>query len=353
MKTDPQNTMILSEVRGESAPGEPPQDTHVLMVSRSPADVLDLQGRCAVLAETGGDGAVEAGVIGDTFDWLFGISDVDPLAAYGESGEEGDSEQAIASGANPPTNGNVASRLKLLEDAFATTIMTGNGMIALAKSLGTSLKQAEADRDAMRNETMTLCEVVNRLVGQACAAHAREDALRGVLRFDPTTYPTMEAAAVEWAGKLSVDPVSLLEACEAIAAAALNGEQPAPALLQQRIHDWMLACFGAEVAADKLERNHRFLEEALELVQACGCSQGEAHQLVDYVFGRPVGELAQEVGGVMVTLAALCQAQGIDMAEAGETELARVWTKVEAIRAKQASKPKGSPLPTTSAGEDR
>ncbi|UKJ76116.1 hypothetical protein H1Q64_17980 (plasmid) [Azospirillum brasilense] len=115
----------------------------------------------------------------------------------------------------------------------------------------------------------------------------------------------------------------------------------------------MLACFGAEITADKLERNHRFLEEALELVQACGCTQGEAHQLVDYVFGRAVGEPAQEVGGVMVTLAALCHAQGIDMAEAGETELARVWTKVEAIRAKQASKPKGSPLPTPGAGEDR
>jgi hypothetical protein len=29
----------------------------------------------------------------------------------------------------------------------------------------------------------------------------------------------------------------------------------------------------------------------------------------------------------------------------GETELARIWTKVEAIRAKQAAKPKHSPLP--------
>jgi len=29
----------------------------------------------------------------------------------------------------------------------------------------------------------------------------------------------------------------------------------------------------------------------------------------------------------------------------GETELARVWTKVEKIRAKQAAKPKHSPLP--------
>jgi hypothetical protein len=114
---------------------------------------------------------------------------------------------------------------------------------------------------------------------------------------------------------------------------------------QQRVQPWMMACFGPEISADTVERNHRFLEEALELVQACGCTQSEAHQLVDYVYGRPVGEKHQEVGGVMVTLAALCLAQGLNMHEAGEAELARIWTKVEKIRAKQAAKPKHSPLP--------
>jgi hypothetical protein len=114
---------------------------------------------------------------------------------------------------------------------------------------------------------------------------------------------------------------------------------------QQRVQPWMMACFGPEISSDTVERNHRFIEEALELVQACGCTQSEAHQLVDYVYGRPVGEKHQEVGGVMVTLAALCLAQGLDMQDAGETELARIWTKVEKIRAKQAAKPKHSPLP--------
>ncbi|VWB97332.1 hypothetical protein [Burkholderia lata] len=117
------------------------------------------------------------------------------------------------------------------------------------------------------------------------------------------------------------------------------------ATFHARVQPWMLACFGAEIAADRAERNHRFLEEALELVQACGCTASEAHQLVDYTFGRPVGDPSQEAGGVMVTLAALCLANGLDMHAAGETELARVWTKVEQIRAKQAAKPKHSPLP--------
>lgn len=118
-----------------------------------------------------------------------------------------------------------------------------------------------------------------------------------------------------------------------------------PAAFQARVQPWMMECFGAETAADHQERNHRFLEEALELVQACGATASEAHQLVDYVYGRPIGDKHQEVGGVMVTLAALCLAQGLDMHVAGETELARIWTKVEQIRAKQAAKPKHSPLP--------
>ncbi|BEP44094.1 hypothetical protein [Variovorax sp. V15] len=120
-----------------------------------------------------------------------------------------------------------------------------------------------------------------------------------------------------------------------------------PEAFQQRVRPWLLECFGESIAGDRTERNHRFLEEALELVQACGCTASEAHQLVDYTFGRPAGEKGQEVGGVMVTLAALCEAQGLDMHAEGETELARISAPdmVARIRAKQAAKPKHSPLP--------
>jgi len=120
---------------------------------------------------------------------------------------------------------------------------------------------------------------------------------------------------------------------------------------QSRVKPWLMKCFGEKISADKSERNHRFLEEALELVQACGCTDNEAHQLVDYVYGRDVGEVNQEVGGVMVTLAAHCLAHGVDMHKEGETELARVWTMVEKIRAKQAAKPKHSPLPQYTAAD--
>ena len=103
--------------------------------------------------------------------------------------------------------------------------------------------------------------------------------------------------------------------------------------------------FGSQISADVIERNQRFLEEAIELVQANGCTADEAHQLVEYVYGRPQGDINQEVGGVMVTLAALCNVAGTDMDAAAEAELARVWQNIERIRAKQAAKKIRSPLP--------
>lgn len=145
----------------------------------------------------------------------------------------------------------------------------------------------------------------------------------------------------EWHGGMAA---AAKELRASLSAKLYTAPQAQPAF-QQRVQPWMMACFGAEIAADRIERNHRFLEEALELVQSCGCTANEAHQLVDYVYGRPVGEPAQEAGGVMVTLAALCLANGLDMHACGEAELARIWTKVDAIRAKQAAKPKHSPLP--------
>lgn len=108
----------------------------------------------------------------------------------------------------------------------------------------------------------------------------------------------------------------------------------------------MLACFGPEVSDDKLERADRFTEEALELAQTIpGFTADRAHALVDYVFARPVGQRGQEVGGTMVTMAALCNTFGVGIVEEAERELARVWTKIDDIRAKQAAKPTGSALP--------
>lgn len=114
---------------------------------------------------------------------------------------------------------------------------------------------------------------------------------------------------------------------------------------QKRVEKWLSVCFGEEIAKDKTERNHRFLEESLELAQACGCSKEEALQLVDYVYNRPVGERQQEIGGVMNTLSALCSAYEDNLLDCANKELSRCWKLTEKIREKQRNKPKFSPLP--------
>lgn len=127
---------------------------------------------------------------------------------------------------------------------------------------------------------------------------------------------------------------------------------PEAGAFQDRVQPWMIECFSKEIADDKLERSDRAVEEMLELSQAVCAMIGvdfapRAHALVDYVAGRPVGEVGQEVGGVMVTLAALCLAVGENMHAAGEAELARISQPhvIQKIRAKQAAKPTGSALP--------
>jgi NTP pyrophosphatase (non-canonical NTP hydrolase) len=114
---------------------------------------------------------------------------------------------------------------------------------------------------------------------------------------------------------------------------------------QRRVRDWLIACFPPTSVSDRQERMQRFLEEALELAQATGCSKAEALELVDYVFARGIGDVRQEVGGVMVTLAGLCHAANVDLEGAAQAELERNWNRIDRIRAKQAGRPANSALP--------
>ena len=109
---------------------------------------------------------------------------------------------------------------------------------------------------------------------------------------------------------------------------------------QKLASDWAVRAFGESIVKNPIVLNHRFLEEALELVQVCQCTKAEAHAIVDYVFGREVGEKSQELGGVMVTLAALCYGHGLSIHEAGRDELIRIEGKMDSIRMRQDSKPR-------------
>lgn len=150
----------------------------------------------------------------------------------------------------------------------------------------------------------------------------------------------------------------VLAALEALASApqpsGISGELPAAVSVadgwgehQHRVAAWMIECFGPKITMDRVERADRFIEEALELAQATGWTADRGHALVDYVFGRPVGEIGQEVGGVMVTLAALCNVFEIDIEAEARREVDRITQPeiVLKIRAKQATKPTGSALP--------
>lgn len=116
---------------------------------------------------------------------------------------------------------------------------------------------------------------------------------------------------------------------------------------QSDVKDWCVTCFGEAIATDKTERCYRFMEEALELVQSVGMTERQVRQLVDYVYGRDIGEPYQEVGGVMVTLSTLVAANGLDLEKCARQELERINKPeiIDKIRKKHASKPIKSPLP--------
>lgn len=115
---------------------------------------------------------------------------------------------------------------------------------------------------------------------------------------------------------------------------------------QEVVSAWVEKTMGALVALDPRERNHRFFEEACELVQSCEMSREEAHQLVDYVFSREPGERHQEVGGATITLIALASAHQIDAQHACLLEMSRCVMHADKIRDKQTTKPQiGAPNP--------
>jgi hypothetical protein len=109
---------------------------------------------------------------------------------------------------------------------------------------------------------------------------------------------------------------------------------------QERVHKWCVACFGPAITRDRKERCFRFLEEAVELVQSMGMTKEQVLTLVNYVYGRPAGIPRQEVGGTMVTLAALCGAHGLKLQECAQEEINRIESAevMQKIRMKQISK---------------
>jgi hypothetical protein len=107
-----------------------------------------------------------------------------------------------------------------------------------------------------------------------------------------------------------------------------------------RIRRWIMRTFGVSIFWDRRERARRFLEEAIELVQAMELPKAEAQRLLDRIYSRPAGEVMQEIGGVGITLFALVNCEGHDFDLVLEEELSRIeslpidhWRKRQAAKA--------------------
>lgn len=110
------------------------------------------------------------------------------------------------------------------------------------------------------------------------------------------------------------------------------------------ILDWLHRTFdgvdNAEFAMDPEERELRFAEEVIELTQAGKMTREQWYRLVDQVYDKPVGEIEQELGGVMVTLRSYAACRSLDLEAAYETEFARCCRPeiMEKIRNKHRNK---------------
>lgn len=108
---------------------------------------------------------------------------------------------------------------------------------------------------------------------------------------------------------------------------------------QDEVTSWAIKVFGARLVYDKRHRSLRFLEEALELVQACGLDKIDALKVMSQVYAKPAEKvIAKEVAGSFTTLMALSSCLSIDFEGAYEDEMSYRHNNVELIRKKNQEK---------------
>ena len=106
------------------------------------------------------------------------------------------------------------------------------------------------------------------------------------------------------------------------------------------IADWITSCWDKNRLFHKRESNLRFAEEAIELMQAVGLSRDDVSSMQDYIYNRKKGDIDNEIGGVLVTLAGLATAHMINMEGVARDSLLSCWARSLHIRQKNETKPK-------------
>jgi len=97
--------------------------------------------------------------------------------------------------------------------------------------------------------------------------------------------------------------------------------------MQKIVFDWGIRCFGREHMYNMQVRSIRLIEEAVELAQTFNVPKDQLHKLVDIVYSREVGKSEQELGGVLVTTAVICEALQTTMHTAMLREVRRCLSK--------------------------
>lgn len=103
--------------------------------------------------------------------------------------------------------------------------------------------------------------------------------------------------------------------------------QPSRSMRQVTVVNWCRRCFGAEETNSIPQRGIRFLEEAAEAAQAATVDREMAHKVIDHVWDKPAGDLAQELGGCEIGILALANAAGLDADRCGVQEVSRVLSR--------------------------
>ena len=92
---------------------------------------------------------------------------------------------------------------------------------------------------------------------------------------------------------------------------------------QKRIFDWSVETYGPSAATFD-ERALRFLEEALELAQACGIEEDMVGRLAARVYEQEPGPVFKELGQTALMLEALSECRNTDLDEAANAEFERI-----------------------------
>lgn len=78
----------------------------------------------------------------------------------------------------------------------------------------------------------------------------------------------------------------------------------------------------------------------MELAQAMEVTRWQALKLLWYVFRRPVGEVRQELGGVVFTLVGVANSLNMNIIREGHRSVDEAYGRIEKIRAKSKTKPR-------------